>query len=199
MPGPFTWERGHRTCEWVCLYLFVRVHRLRQCKNWHTMIAVGTDGQANRHPKKRNNTSSYRPPIGHSHTHAQNVDRQADMNPCMTTNRCKLTHTLTDTCAQPTNQCGTYWHALTDELSKWFYKEIKRILIYAISLCPPSSLPPVSFTSLSLSTAFSPSWPEKKRARDWQKGKKAEKNIINALNFLTRDASKILLSFSIIP
>lgn len=68
-------------------------------------------------------------------------------------------HTHAHTHTSATNQRGTYWHALTDELSKWFYKEIKRILIYAISLCPPSSPPfsqPDNPSSLRLSFPHGP-------------------------------------------
>lgn len=113
---------------------------------------TGLDNMAKQTHKKRHNTS-YRPPIGHT----QKCWWQSGTNPCMATNRCidppptplSFSPSLTHTHTKPTNQRGTYWHALTDELSKWFYKEIKRILIYAISLWSPRpslqpALPPPS-------------------------------------------------------
>lgn len=129
----------------VCLG--VRTHILMRWGETATDVRWTQEEQTRKRIHRKRKGASYMPLIGalvHTHTHPR-------------TNTHAYTHRHTHT--QATNQRGTYWHALTDELSKWFYKEIKRILIYAISLCPPSTppfSPPDNPSSLRLSLPHGP-------------------------------------------
>lgn len=97
-------EREAAACMCVFLCVFVRVRGgLDNAKNWQTTNAVGTDGQANRHTKKRNNTSSYRPPIGHTHAHKMWAGRHGPMHD----NQQMQIHTHT----------GSYTHTHSQQIS----------------------------------------------------------------------------------
>lgn len=175
MPRVFRRERGPPWAwarVWNCLRACMRV-----CLCVKGLYNAKIDnGIRRRHTKRR--TSLLRAGLvgslvntrrdTHQHTHKlwvgshKFVQRKAKKQTCAH----PLTHT--ETRSQAANHCSTYWHALTDELSKWFYKEIKRILICAISLwCP--SLPPRPCLQpalpLCLYCLFFPHGLEKKRRK----------------------------------